>query len=71
MVLCVVIYYHLEVKLIRQLTSVIILGATYKLGCLPPTSAKKWKDEVYCFFLQVRHKFELIIREVSAKNKAL
>jgi len=33
-------------------------------------SAKKWKVEVYCFFLQVRHKFELIFLEVSAKNKA-
>jgi hypothetical protein len=26
---------------------------------------------VYCFFLQVRHKFELRFLEVSAKNKPL
>jgi hypothetical protein len=29
------------------------------------------KVEVYCFFLQVRHKFELTFLEVSAKNKQL
>jgi len=35
------------------------------------TSAKKLKVEVYCFFLQVRHKFELTFLEVSAKIKPL
>jgi len=31
--------------------------------------SKKLKVEVYCFFLQVRHKFELTFLEVLAKDK--
>jgi len=37
--------------------------------CELPSSVKKWKVDVYCLFLQVRHKFELIFLELSAKNK--
>ena len=35
------------------------------------SSAKKWTVELYCFFLQVRHKFELTFLEASAKSKPL